>query len=294
MAVANNEEPLFVHPVLLRRAEELRKQRLQSDPDDCGVLRSLADVYRKQGKLSEAAVVLNRLCQLDPRDQEAGYLEAILGGKNLPAPPLGIRPAPFVMLPGFLPQTFHDGLIPLLSSLRDKLAPALLGDGEYLPDRRDTLDYLDKWEGQERFRGYVKKALPGVIPRLCLSHFRVKHVEVYLCAYMDGHFFKVHMDAPRTSPRASRVISFVYYFHKKPRPYTGGELLLFDSDVAEHVTYTSAHFTCIVPEDNSLVLFPSRFYHCVLPVRCPSKDFADSRFVVNGFIHAAAETLPPA
>jgi len=290
--MANNNEPLFVDPVLLQQAEQLCKKRLQNDPQNRASLRSLAEVYRKLGYLVEAAAAYERLFCLDPHDQEAGYLAAVLGGKDWTTAPTGMRAAPFVLLRDFLPQAFHDGLIPLLISLRDKLAPALLGDGTYIPEYRETLDFMDKWEGQQRFRDCVKQVLPHLVRRLFLAPFRLKYVEAYLRAYLDGHFFRVHMDAPPNSARADRVLSFVYYFHKLPRPYTGGELLLFDSDIEVDKSFTRARFTCIGPEDNALVVFPSKFYHCVLPVHCPSREFADSRFVINGFVNKQTAAKP--
>ncbi len=115
-------------------------------------------------------------------------------------------------------------------------------------------------------------------------------------AYRDGHFFGIHRDAPPNSPYANRILNYVYYFHSLPRPYSGGELLLFDSD-PELDTFTQTRYTRVVPEDNSIIYFPPNYYHCVIPTRCPRKEFADSRFVINGHIrqrdkHAAAVRGP--
>jgi Rps23 Pro-64 3,4-dihydroxylase Tpa1-like proline 4-hydroxylase len=95
----------------------------------------------------------------------------------------------------------------------------------------------------------------------------------------------VHRDADPDLPGATRMINYVYYFHKTPRPYTGGELLLFDSDTEVKDSWTRSRFTCVAPEDNSVVFFPPNFYHSVAPIRCPTQDFADSRFVINGHYH---------
>ena len=84
------------------------------------------------------------------------------------------------------------------------------------------------------------------------------------------------------------MINFVHDFHRVPKAYTGGELLVFDSDIQAD-TYTRARFTRVVPEDNSIVFFPSPYYHSVLPVHCPSGEFADSRFVINGHLFKRVE-----
>ncbi|MBE9012911.1 2OG-Fe(II) oxygenase, partial [Pseudanabaenaceae cyanobacterium LEGE 13415] len=43
----------------------------------------------------------------------------------------------------------------------------------------------------------------------------------------------------------------------------------------------------IQPINNSIIFFPSHFLHEVLPVSCPSRQFADSRFTLNGWIRRA-------
>lgn len=35
-----------------------------------------------------------------------------------------------------------------------------------------------------------------------------------------------------------------------------------------------------------IIFFLSRYMHEVLPVKCPSRNFADSRFTINGWIRS--------
>ena len=135
------------------------------------------------------------------------------------------------------------------------------------------------------------KSLPFVLSRLYLPPFQIAGYEVQVRAYRDGHFFKVHRDVDPNFPGAHRMINFVYYFHKQPKPYTGGDLLLFDTDI-ENNRFTTSAFTLVQPEDNSLVFFPSACYHSVVPVGCPSKEFADSRFVINGHVGKRVPAKP--
>jgi Rps23 Pro-64 3,4-dihydroxylase Tpa1-like proline 4-hydroxylase len=289
--MANNDDPLFVDPALLKQAEQLCKQRLKNDPDNRPVLRSLAEVYRKLGNLGEAAAAYDRLFQLDTQDQEAGYMQAVLGGKEWPLAPTGIRAAPFVLLKDFLAPEFHDSLLPFLASVRERFVPMLGGNKEYQPHHRQALEFPDKWEGKQRFRICLANVLAKAIPRLHLPPFKIGPIEVCVRAYQDGHFFKVHKDSSPNPSYANRVINFVYYFHKQPQPYTGGELLLFDSDI-EADTFTMARFTRVVPEDNTVIIFPCSYYHSVVPICCPSKEFADSRFVINGHVRKRMEAKP--
>src|SRR5438105_1129092 len=103
----DNYEPILVNPGLLDTAERLFRLRLTNDPDNRSILHALSQVYRKQGKLDEAAVTLERLLQLDPDDQQARYMHAILAGAELPDLS-GLHPAPFALFKDFLPTAFHD------------------------------------------------------------------------------------------------------------------------------------------------------------------------------------------
>jgi len=138
---------------------------------------------------------------------------------------------------------------------------------------------------KQKFREKVEATLPELYRRLRLLPFKHDDIEVKLRVYQDGHFFKMHMDNPRDSVESHhRTISFVYFFHKEPRPYEGGDLLLFDTDVESNV-HTTSRITRLIPENNSVVFFPSSYWHCVIPLKCPSGAFEDSRFVINGHVH---------
>jgi hypothetical protein len=283
--MVSNLEPLLVDPQLLQQAEQLCQERLKSNPGNRALLCSLAEVYRKQGKLIDAAAVYDRLACLDPNDREAGYMHAVFGGPELPIGPKGIRAAPFVLFKNFLPPECHDALLPFALSVREQFVSARAGTLRPKAGARETLEFCGEWFGVKLFHDAISKVLPSVLPRLQVQPFAIDVLDVQLRAYLDGHFYKAHMDAPANSPIVNRrVLNYVYYFHRLPKPYSGGELLVFDTDV-EADKFTKSRFTRVVPEDNSIIFFVPNFYHCVLPVRCPSKDFSDSRFVINGHIY---------
>ena len=79
-------------------------------------------------------------------------------------------------------------------------------------------------------------------------------------------------------------MTFVYYFHRQPRRFSGGDLLLFDTDPEQDAC--GAKYTRIAPSHNSILFFPSACYHQVLPVVCESSDDA-GRFTLNGWTHPA-------
>lgn len=87
-----------------------------------------------------------------------------------------------------------------------------------------------------------------------------------------------------SSETQNRELTYVYYFYREPKPFSGGELLLYDSKIENNYYVQADSFKTVEPRNNSIVFFPSRYLHEVKLVSCPSKAFADSRFTINGWI----------
>lgn len=110
--------------------------------------------------------------------------------------------------------------------------------------------------------------------------------EVDVTASGDGDFFRTHCD-DGLDEHFSRLLTFVYYMHRHPKPFTGGALRVFDSRNDDGHGYRNAETAVVVePADNRLVMFPSDRYHEVTRVDCPGNAFADRRFTVNGWYWA--------
>jgi len=129
----------------------------------------------------------------------------------------------------------------------------------------------------------IKAILPDVFRRLGLSPFPLSEIESQLTSHNDGNYYKVHNDngSPDT---ATREFTYVYYFYREPKPFSGGELIIYDSKIENNFYVQADSFKTVEPRNNSIVFFPSRYLHEVLPVSCPSKAFADSRFTINGWV----------
>jgi Rps23 Pro-64 3,4-dihydroxylase Tpa1-like proline 4-hydroxylase len=127
----------------------------------------------------------------------------------------------------------------------------------------------------ERIRG----VFPRVLNQLEVEEFPITHVEAQITASNDGDFFAIHSDDAQETI-ASRRVTFVYFFHREPRPFEGGELCLYDSPGGDKRGYQT-----IVPQQNQIVFFPCSVSHEITRVACPSKAFADSRFTLNGWLH---------
>lgn len=132
-------------------------------------------------------------------------------------------------------------------------------------------------------RKRILKMMPRIVKELDIPPFLVSQVEMQMTAHGDGCFYKIHNDSgsPET---ATRVLTYVYYFHQNPKAYSGGALRIYETDVGGPATEPSEKFADVIPANNSIVLFDSRVKHEVLPVVCPSRKFEDSRFTLNGWL----------
>ncbi|MFM9266712.1 2OG-Fe(II) oxygenase [Tychonema sp. BBK16] len=129
----------------------------------------------------------------------------------------------------------------------------------------------------------IKAILPDVLRKLNLPSFSMGNIETQLTMHNDNNYYKLHNDSgsPET---ATRFFTYVYYFNREPKAFWGGELQIYDSKIENNFYVAADSFKTVEPRNNSIVFFLSRYMHEVLPVSCPSKAFADSRFTINGWV----------
>ena len=129
----------------------------------------------------------------------------------------------------------------------------------------------------------IKAVLPQVLDKLGMEEFSIADVEAQVTASNDGDFFHFHSD--NGSDRvASRHLTFVYFFHREPRQFEGGELRIHDARLEEGTYVSEGSYQTIVPQQNQIVFFPCELLHEITPVNCASQLFADSRFTLNGWL----------
>lgn len=192
----------------------------------------------------------------------------------LPAPPCHV-------IDNFLDQPLHRRLLEWVLANEPRFAPAPVfgsGDQGVARNNRSNLRLRDFGPLDGEMRAALLGALPGIAAALGSAQPLRPHLELELTAYGDGDFYHAHVDTipqdqgPQAGP--TRTISAVYYFHRQPKGFDGGALRLLPwegDDGARDVA----------PADNRLAAFLSWSRHEVLPVRCPSGEFADSRFAIN-------------
>ena len=202
--------------------------------------------------------------------------------------PVEILPAQCVILEEFLPPLELESLIQ--DTLRresefhvsEVISPGVNGGMADFEHRRSRV-LLDIGTHGAALAASVKACLPRILPRLGHETFAVSHLEAQITASNDGDFFRWHNDNSHEEV-ALREITFVYFFHREPKKFRGGELRIYDSRWQDGYVPTE-NYRNIVPRQNQLVAFPSCLAHEITLVDCPSRAFADSRFTVNGWFH---------
>ena len=298
-----------VTPALLRQGglQDLEaaalERALAADPDNAHALWRLAEVHRRRGDFDAARGLYRRVRGPDRR--KAAWLHAVLSGDGAPeAAPGGVFwPAPFVWVKNFLAPGECDRLLALGVARHEGFTPAKVttsyedGGPSSIVDSETSVsldaDLRTTKEARLRIAPKIRSVLPAVLARLGmagLDRYKSIQIVVYMRVYLTGGFFRAHRDIGYGA--LSPELSFVYFFHRRPRRFSGGDLLLYDTDVDGDACDSGA-FSRITPLRNSIVFFPSACWHQATPVQCGTDGFEDGRWVSIGYVRRVDEDSTP-
>ncbi len=208
----------------------------------------------------------------------------------MPAPTLAafLRNAlpPHRVLRNVFEEEFADRVLEYALANEERFEPATVGgtmSEELATSARVAAETCDLGPLAEPVSERVRALVPGLINEMKLSGFVPSEIELSMVQHGDGAFYKPHIDTfthDSESEKRVRILSGVYYFHARPKAFSGGALRLFSLSRESHVD--------VPPDHNSLLVFPSWALHEVLPIRCPSRRFADSRFAINCWVGRTA------
>jgi Rps23 Pro-64 3,4-dihydroxylase Tpa1-like proline 4-hydroxylase len=212
----------------------------------------------------------------------------------------GEAPAPMEIFikRDFLPQKELRSLTKYIFSHEDEFTPSTVipdgvPEGASDPTYRKSRVLYELGDYAALVEERLLAILPDVLSAFNREAFPLSHIDKQVTASNDGDFFKVHRDNAPVEPLdiPLRELTYVHYFHSEPKAFSGGQLRIYEVHDGDIQDTENRRSKTIVPRQNTLVFFPSTYDHEVLPVKCPTRKFVNSRFTVNGwFIRDASET----
>ncbi|GAP97036.1 2OG-Fe(II) oxygenase [Leptolyngbya sp. NIES-2104] len=191
------------------------------------------------------------------------------------------QPAQFVQIQNVLSSRDQLNLLNYVLDRENHFVSTSTSTGE-IDYRQSTILYYSE-EYEHWIIDKVRSFLPKLLEEWQIVPFSISQIEAQLTAHNDGNYYRIHNDNG-SEDAADRTISYVYYFNREPKNYSGGALRIYDLNIENGLYLQAESYQEIQPLNNSIVFFPSHFLHEVLPVICPSRHFADSRFTLNGWI----------
>jgi SM-20-related protein len=205
-----------------------------------------------------------------------------------------ILPAQYVILDEFLAPAELDALLQFALAhehdfqVSEVLSPGGPGVVDY--EHRQSRVLFELGNQPAAVVDRLQACLPRVLPKLGRGEFAISQVEAQITASNDGDFFRNHYDNGHPDT-ATREITFVYFFHREPKAFSGGELRIYDTRQENGGYIATNNYRVVTPQQNQIVLFASSLGHEITPVACASRAFADSRFTLNGWLRRKERRL---
>jgi SM-20-related protein len=192
-----------------------------------------------------------------------------------------ILPSSYVQIDNFFKPKEYKRLLEYVLKKESAFVPSSTSNND--ENYRRSMALYSFPEFSELIFQKIQGMIPDVISKLGSPPFSISQIESQMTSHNHGNYYKLHNDNG-SQDTATRELTYVYYFYQQPKPFSGGELLIYDSKISNNLYINAETFKTVEPRNNSIVFFLSRYMHEVLPVSCPSKAFADSRFTINGWV----------
>ena len=196
----------------------------------------------------------------------------------------GLVRHPVVQIDSFLTGSEVAWLMQLVFGAESAFVPARVTDNK--EDYRQSFMLSAPDALKQLFVSKINAVMPEVMPQLRLGRFTVGAIDCQVTASVEGSYFKAHTDAG-VNETYKRQFTYVYYFNREPKGFTGGELRIYNDTIRNGKLAATESYQVIEPRHNSIVFFQAAVMHEVMTVHVPSKQFRDSRFTVNGWIERA-------
>lgn len=263
---------------------------LRAQPDNLKLLRRWAQFERRAGHLARARDIYQRMAKLGLMSPTTlpdvhGVVPHGFGDER------GYTPAPMYLVDEFMAEHIPRRCLAFARDQKAGFAAAGIDSRRrsYSADRRQTLVNWDVQSVARELEAELLQRLPRIRTSLGVPDFEVDSLETKMTNHIEGGYFRPHADNTSYFGPSGRVLTWLYYFHRQPKAFSGGRLLAFDTNFST-AHFDEAAFTTVEPQYNRLVVFPSCFYHCVTTTCLKSPGFMNGRFAISGHIHYTQPT----
>lgn len=267
---------------------ELLDLKLAERPENPLLWRRRADLTRRIGMLEETRNSLQKYCDLKTPESKSEI------DQKLMIPP-GIQDAdgyevpPVCVIDGFAPNSLVTELLQHVAVNQSRFQRAKVNSAD--PKYRDDVRRTEIFHQYEVGRAYFLTRLRDMQPELCrlfdMPVFEIGRMETKLSNHISGGHFRPHNDDNKGSGPDRRRLSWLFYFHRWPKQFAGGELFLMDTcreETGGQRTFRPESYTRVEPINNRLIVFRSADFHAVSETTLPSGEFMDGRMAVAGHI----------
>lgn len=196
---------------------------------------------------------------------------------------------PVCIIDDFLGPQASAGLVDFALANEARFAPARV----HTNDARNTLEtgFRDNVSFTGDFGPVIAPFLAALDARydriaaeVGTNQFERRPTELHMAAHRDGQHLPRHIDTLTGRAEAlvkdQRAVSLVYYCHRTPRAFSGGNLVMY--------AMTGGGRQVIEPRHDRLVAFPSFAPHEIERVEVPGNRFADARFALVAWMRRPA------
>jgi len=235
------------------------------------------------GVITDPAVVIEADAPAETKAADAAMSPAVaaIAAASAAQGHAGLVRHPIVQLDGFLTGSEVAWLMELAFAAESRFVPSRVSDSR--EDYRHSLMLSAPHQLWELMSGKIRAVMPEVMARLRAGSFAVGNIDCQVTASIDGSYFKAHTDAG-ANETVKRQLTYVYYFNREPKGFTGGELRIYDDTIRNGKLAATDSYQIVEPRHNSIVFFQAAVMHEVMQVSVASRDFRDARFTVNGWI----------
>ena len=186
--------------------------------------------------------------------------------------------SPYLLVDNFIDEAFLGELVKF----------ALAREREFAAAGEGTLRLREFGRFAGLFRDRIRSLVPQLTTAFGIGEFAIGEIECALFAQNDGARAELAGEIGFAEVD-DRAISYAFYFHGEPQGFNGGAFRLYNTRLAGGRIECGAPAAEIAPANNNILFFPSQCPHEVLPLRCASRRFADSRFAVIGAVRRARQ-----